>query len=86
MKKSNKVPWEKSHKGDLIYEDRRGPPREKRIAIKTWRMRMSRRKDRGQKRGQTDFPGDPLVENLPTNGGDTASVPAPGRSHVLQGN
>ena len=30
---------------------------------------MSRRKDRGQKRGQTDFPDDPLVENLPTNEG-----------------
>ena len=28
-----------------------------------------------------DFPGGPLVENLPANAGDMGSVPDPGRSH-----
>jgi len=30
--------------------------------------------------------GGPGVENLPVNGGDTGSIPAPGRSQVLQSN
>ena len=33
-----------------------------------------------------DFTGGPVVKNLPTNAGNTDSVPGPGRFHVLQGN
>ena len=33
-----------------------------------------------------DFPGGPVVKNLPTNAGDSGSVSGPGRFHVLQGN
>ena len=34
----------------------------------------------------TDFPGGPVVKNLPVNAGDTGSIPGPGRSHMPQGN
>ena len=33
-----------------------------------------------------DFPGDPVVKNLPADAGDTGSLPAPGRSHTLWSN
>ena len=33
-----------------------------------------------------DFPGNPLVKNLPANAGDTGSLPAPGRFHMLWSN
>ena len=33
-----------------------------------------------------DFPGCPVVKNLPVNAGDTGSVPGLGRFHMLQGN
>ena len=33
-----------------------------------------------------DFPGGPVVENLPANAGETGSFPAPGRAHMLQAN
>ena len=33
-----------------------------------------------------DFPGCPVVKNLPVNAGDTASIPGLGRFHMLQGN
>ena len=33
-----------------------------------------------------DFPGGPMVKNLPTNAGDTGSIPGPGRSHTSQSN
>ena len=33
-----------------------------------------------------DFPGDPVVKNLPANRGDTGSIPGPGRSHMPQSN
>ena len=33
-----------------------------------------------------DFPGGPVVENLPPNVGDTSLVSGLGRFHVLQGN
>ena len=29
-----------------------------------------------------DFPGGPVVDNPPASGGDTGSVPGPGRSHM----
>ena len=32
-----------------------------------------------------DFPGGPVVGNLPANAGDMASIPGPGRSHRPQG-
>ena len=31
-----------------------------------------------------DFPGHPVVENLPANAGDKGSIPYPGRSHMPQ--
>ena len=33
-----------------------------------------------------DFPGGPVVKNLPTNAGDMSSVPGLGRSHMPWGN
>ena len=33
-----------------------------------------------------DFSGGSVDENLPTNAGDTGSIPGPGRSHMLQSN
>ena len=32
-----------------------------------------------------DFPGGPVVKNLPANAGDTDSIPGPGRFHVPEG-
>ena len=32
-----------------------------------------------------DFPGDPVVENLPANAGDLSLIPSLRRSHLLQG-
>ena len=29
-----------------------------------------------------NFPGGPVVKNLPVNSGDTGSIPGPGRSHI----
>ena len=33
-----------------------------------------------------DFPGGPVVTNLPVNTGDMGSISGPGRSHTLQSN
>ena len=33
-----------------------------------------------------DFPGAPVVKNLPVSAGDTGSIPGLGRSHMLWGN
>ena len=33
-----------------------------------------------------DFPGDPVVKNLPAKAGHTGSIPGPGRPHVSQDN
>ena len=33
-----------------------------------------------------DFPGGPVVKNLPANAGDMGSIPGPGRLHMLRGN
>ena len=33
-----------------------------------------------------DFPGGPVVKNLPANAGDRGSIPGQGRSHVLWSN
>ena len=33
-----------------------------------------------------DFPGDPVVKNLPANAEDTGSISGPGRSHMSKGN
>ena len=33
-----------------------------------------------------DFPGGPVVKNLPANVGDTGSIPVSGRSHQLRSN
>ena len=34
----------------------------------------------------SNFPGGPMVKNLPANAGDTGSILDPGRSHLSQGN
>ena len=31
-----------------------------------------------------DFPGGPMVKNLPANEGDRSFIPGPGRLHMLQ--
>ena len=36
------------------------------------------------RKGQQDFPGGAVVENLPANAGDTGSSPGLGRSHMLR--
>ena len=33
-----------------------------------------------------DFPGGPVLKNLPVNAGDVGPIPGPGRCHVPQGN
>ena len=33
-----------------------------------------------------DFPGDPVVKNLPANAEDTGLISGPGRSHMSKGN
>jgi len=33
-----------------------------------------------------DVPGGPVVKNLPSNEGDTSSIPGPGRFHTPQSN
>ena len=33
-----------------------------------------------------DFPGGPVVKNLPCNAADTGLIPSLGRSHMPQGN
>ena len=33
-----------------------------------------------------DFPGGPVVRNLPAKAGDTGSIPGPGRFHMPQSN
>ena len=33
-----------------------------------------------------DFPGGPMVKNLPANAGDTGLISGPGRSHMPWGN
>ena len=33
-----------------------------------------------------DFPGGPVVKNLPANAGDMGSIPGPKRFHMLQSN
>ena len=38
------------------------------------------------KKSLQDFPGGPVVKNLPANAGDTGSIPGLGRSHMLQSN
>ena len=33
-----------------------------------------------------DFPGGPVLKNLPVNAGDEGPIPGPGRFHMPQGN
>ena len=35
--------------------------------------------------GIVDFPGGTVDKNLPSNAGDTVSIPDPGKSHIPQG-
>ena len=35
-------------------------------------------------RKERDFPGGPVVKNLPANAGDTGWIPGPGRFHMPQ--
>ena len=38
------------------------------------------------KRHNGDFPGGPVVKNLPAHAGDVSSIPSPERSHTPQSN
>ena len=38
------------------------------------------------KRGTGNFPGGPVVKNLPTNAGNTGLIPGPRRFHMPRGN
>ena len=38
-----------------------------------------------QERKAIDFPGDPVVKNLPANAGNSVLIPGLGRFHMLQG-
>ena len=40
----------------------------------------------GLKLNIQNFPGSPVVENLPANAGEMGSIPGPGRSHILVDN
>ena len=37
------------------------------------------------KKREMDFPGDPVVRNLPAGAGDMGSIPTPGRCHMPLG-
>ena len=39
-----------------------------------------------QKDEKVNFPGGPVVKNLPCNAGDTGLIPGPGGFHIPQGN
>ena len=39
-----------------------------------------------QESSMEDFPGGPVVKNLPANVGDTGSIPGLGKSHQLRSN
>ena len=52
----------------------------------TKRAMSGRQKVKNQKRLSKDFPGDPVVKNLPANAGDMGSIPGLGRFHVPRGN
>ena len=39
-----------------------------------------------QKDEKVNFPGGPVVKNLPCNAGDTGLIPGPGVFHIPQGN
>ena len=50
-------------------------------------MKMKEESEKaGLKLNNQNFPGSPVVENLPANAGDTGPIPGPGRSHMQQGN
>ena len=55
--------------------------RKKRKSMGSWKPR----EERASKRREWDFPGDPVVENLPANAGDIGLILALGRSHMPQG-
>ena len=50
-------------------------------------MKMKEESEKaGLKLNNQNFPGSPVVENLPANAGDTGPIPGLGRSHMRQGN
>ena len=52
--------------------------RKKRRSMGSWKPH----EERASKRREWDFPGDPVVENLPANAGDMGLIPDPGGSHM----
>ena len=56
--------------------------------MKQWGIREQENiPDKGNTKSQVlDFPGSLVVKNLPVNGGDTGSIPGPGRLHMPQSN
>ena len=48
-------------------------------------MKREAEEFRVRRRVMEGFPGGSVAKNLPTNAGDTGSIPGPGRSHMLWG-
>ena len=46
----------------------------------------ARGREMSQEQWSLDFPGGPVVRNLPANAGDTGLLPGLGRSHTLRDN
>ena len=51
------------------------------ILLPGWKVRCTHKNCQAR-----DFPGGPLVKNLPANAGDMGSIPPSGRFHMLQSN
>ena len=51
-----------------------------------WNMVVMRATRISQTEDTPDFPGGPLVKNLPVNAGNMASISGPGRAQMLQSN
>ena len=54
-------------------------------SVLAWGTKIPQTMQHGWKKKKKDFPGDPEVENLPANAGDTGSIPSQGRLHMWQG-
>ena len=56
------------------------------VLIKTEKKKKKKTKKFLKTLKYRDFPGGPVVKNLPASEGDTGLIPGPGRSHMLWSN
>ena len=71
---------------NLRYADDTTLMAESEEELKSLLMKVKEESERaGLKLNIQNFPGSPVVKNLPANAGDMGSIPGLGRSHVLQG-